>query len=91
MAEIVIANREDTGFVGVALLAQEVTGASRELHISYIKLLLSVEEVEFEEVGEVLAEGTDLRPEAKLSKLIFALNQHLILVSDKGGVPGSRA
>ena len=51
-----------------------MTRPSRKGDVNDVKLLINVEKVKLEEVGEVLAEGTDLLAQSQLSKLVFALD-----------------
>lgn len=92
LTEIVVSDGEESALGSfVSFLAEDVRRATCESHIRDIQLLLNVEEVKLEEVREEAAEGADLSPETQLAKLIFTVNQHLILVRDEGRVPGSRA
>ena len=82
LAEVIVSDGEETVagcllFVRSApppLSGQEVTRPSRKGDVNDVKLLINVEEVKLEEVGEVLAEGTDLLAQSQLSKLVFALD-----------------
>lgn len=76
--------------VRLFVTAQEVTGTTGKSDIDDLYLLL-LEEVKLKEVGEELAERSDLGSEAQLSKLIFSLNQCLSFVCDEGGVEGTCA